>query len=88
MNKFIFWLVFFGVLVAWWRWRIHFQKDLFGKNSTREHPSRSAASKEQGIMLCCSYCGLHFPQEEAIYAQHKTFCSTNHCAEYLAQKDE
>ena len=84
MNKFIFWLVFLGVLAAWWRWRMRFQKDLFGKTHSRP----VASSKEQGNMLCCTHCGLHFPQEEAIYARHKTFCSTNHCAEYLAQKDE
>ncbi len=42
----------------------------------REHKSGRSAHIE--TMVSCAYCGLHVPQNEALQAQGKYYCSGEH----------
>jgi len=45
----------------------------------KELPPRSSRS---GTMVRCALCGLHIPDQEAVRADDKYFCSNNHLKEY------
>jgi uncharacterized protein len=34
--------------------------------------------KQGGKMVRCAYCGLHFPEKEAIYEENVIFCCEEH----------
>ena len=35
--------------------------------------------------LRCDYCGVHFPENEAVFHQQKTFCSMEHKQAFLEE---
>jgi len=43
---------------------------------TEEVPPPSI--KQGGKMVQCDHCGLHFPEQEAVYLENATFCCEEH----------
>ncbi|NOZ36930.1 MAG: hypothetical protein GXP11_02465 [Gammaproteobacteria bacterium] len=39
---------------------------------------KSGRSEKIETMVSCAYCGLHVPQNEALQAQGKYYCSSEH----------
>ncbi len=44
----------------------------------KKNAKKQAGSSRIETMVSCAHCGLHIPQQEAIQAQDKYYCSDKH----------
>lgn len=70
MKFFLFLVV---VLVGAWFWR---QRSL--KRDRQKANAKPSAPSGQHIMLSCSVCGVHVPDNEAVAGQRGAYCSAEH----------
>lgn len=54
-------------------------KQLLRGWTRKELPPRP---QRRGTMVRCALCGLHIPEQEALHANDKYFCSNKHLKEY------
>ena len=63
-------------LIIWilWRLLIHPKK----QQTPLQKPNNPPPLINNGIMVCCDYCGLHLPENEAFHSGETWYCCQAH----------
>jgi uncharacterized protein len=74
------WVVLLFILWLTWQvarrlWREHQKKQVNTDPTPRELPAKR--------MLRCAHCGVHFPEQEAVYSEKDVFCCSEHQRQYV-----
>ena len=75
--KFLIIVFIFAFLIMFWRKR---QAEEAPPEKARPAPRAPSAKKSAGprLMVACTHCGTHLPQEDAITGKRGIYCSTAH----------
>jgi uncharacterized protein len=67
-------------LLAWWLLRGLFRNRVMDDTP----PLREASGQE--TMVACTYCQLHLPRSEAVWAGETPFCTTAHLRQHESER--
>jgi uncharacterized protein len=78
-------------LLAWWLLRGLFRNRVMDDtpNSDRTEAQPSTPLREasgQETMVACTYCQLHLPRSEAVWAGETPFCTTAHLRQHESER--
>lgn len=66
VMKYLFWLLV--LLAVWWLWR-----------KRQDTPAASAPAESSPVdMRICAHCGVHFPENDGVYANGQAYCCAAH----------